>query len=376
MPRPLNAIYRYCFYNCRGAFPYTNYSTGKFYITSKMMKKVRRIFDMRNILIVNFLGILINLFFVVMQLQEGFWPIEAYFQPVLTTKDKSLMLSTLQVFIGALEAHNITYMLYMGSLIGSYRHHGMIPWDDDIDIIVNSSQLHAVKKAVAPLATEFELHESSFLIGSKFFSKSGEKFAHQSFSWPYIDIFWFGENSTHIWDENPQYYIPHKKTDLFPLQKRPFEGMQVFAPCDSATILARTYKLGIDKCGSRSFSHIKELPLFSFNQKDVPCSRLASKFPFVERTISNGVMTETLKIADWTLQSVILPSKCIYDAKSQLKYVTTCSTSGAIKSNRQTVELSQPTLGDDRSVPSSNMDLHKTSKPQTDFGSASVKNVN
>ena len=47
---------------------------------------------------------------------------------------KELELQMLSVFSEFCEAHNLTYYLCGGTLLGAIRHKGFIPWDDDIDV--------------------------------------------------------------------------------------------------------------------------------------------------------------------------------------------------------------------------------------------------
>lgn len=49
---------------------------------------------------------------------------------------KKLQLDILDVFDDFCKKHNLRYMLAYGSLIGAVRHHGFIPWDDDIDLMM------------------------------------------------------------------------------------------------------------------------------------------------------------------------------------------------------------------------------------------------
>ena len=55
----------------------------------------------------------------------------------LSSKEiKQIELSILKAFACYCEDNNLTYFLCGGTLLGAIRHHGFIPWDDDIDVFM------------------------------------------------------------------------------------------------------------------------------------------------------------------------------------------------------------------------------------------------
>ena len=49
---------------------------------------------------------------------------------------QSLELMILKEFIKICEENDLTYYMYAGSLLGTIRHQGFIPWDDDLDVVM------------------------------------------------------------------------------------------------------------------------------------------------------------------------------------------------------------------------------------------------
>lgn len=60
---------------------------------------------------------------------------DMYDKHIISHKElHGIIFDILKYFKGICEKNNLRYFLYDGTLIGAVRHHGFIPWDDDIDV--------------------------------------------------------------------------------------------------------------------------------------------------------------------------------------------------------------------------------------------------
>lgn len=57
-------------------------------------------------------------------------------EPEYLRKLQEKTLETLKFSINFFEQHNLRYFAYGGTCLGAVRHHGMIPWDDDVDLLM------------------------------------------------------------------------------------------------------------------------------------------------------------------------------------------------------------------------------------------------
>lgn len=253
--------------------------------------------------------------------------------------------SLLQTLTSLFDAANVTYIMCDGTLLGSYMSHDMLPWDDDMDLMVRFDDLPRVKqifqrKSLWRHYTIQGYHDSGkeydfytlknlppdledplyynyiYSSGSgsnesytslyhkfKFFLNNGTRAGTQTWNWPYIDVKYYMENSTHIWNlDMPKRVQFRERSTFYPLHLRPFASLWLPAPRDTRNYLINKY--GRFRCRNSVWNHEKEVKQ---KQKKVRCWRLSRYYPFVWREKLEGGVLEVLKLDNKIIQYVGIP---------------------------------------------------------------------
>ncbi|XP_005089049.1 uncharacterized protein LOC101854909 [Aplysia californica] len=202
------------------------------------------------------------------------------FEPVMNPKERATALFTMDVFIRACKAANLTFFLISGSMMGVMRHHGMIPWDDDFDVAMNGSDWRKVRDVLSNIEG-FELFAPA-KVQWKFFLSSLPK-GNRPFKWPNIDIFFFNEDEEFVWSQTwgGKYSLCNKKSDVFPLVVRKFELWSVPVPRRIGALLTAEFGDFHSECSTPAYSHKINVEVDSDMQKMVKCDKLHKVFPFV-----------------------------------------------------------------------------------------------
>ena len=57
-----------------------------------------------------------------------------YIEITDTRQKQTLLIKLLEQFHELCEVNGLVYNIFGGTMLGAVRHHGIIPWDDDIDV--------------------------------------------------------------------------------------------------------------------------------------------------------------------------------------------------------------------------------------------------
>ncbi|XP_033749228.1 uncharacterized protein LOC117333920 [Pecten maximus] len=231
------------------------------------------------------------------------------FKPQLSDSDVDTLLRTLEMFDKLMTENNITYILEGGTLIGSFRHHGPIPWDDDVDVMVNASDRSRLAELLPQMRPDFDLF-TPVNYAWKFYDAKSKHLPYKPFRWPYVDIFFWGNNETHMYHEisvrRPQFTAPTSK--ILPPVRRKFAYLSLPVPCNLNIGL---HSVHLDMCESPRYSHKAEKYLPLQKHTVVPCSELGQRYGFVKHAqMTDGRWNESMVYRGMVLYSVITPKYC------------------------------------------------------------------
>ena len=212
------------------------------------------------------------------------------YQQSLKQREQQQMLYAMLSVTQALTAFNVSYFISGGSLIGYWRHHGLIPWDDDVDMMIDAEKWPVARKVLSCLP-DLQLNMGSDYMW-KVFHKDSDLWEGEGYlKFPYIDVFLYRKDSEHIWPLTiwlkRMFIAP--VSHVFPTQKGIFEGWPVMVPYRTAECLQLEYGSGhfgdgvMTDCYSRTFKRRERFLVPVEDRTNMPCSVLAEVYPFVRR---------------------------------------------------------------------------------------------
>lgn len=118
------------------------------------------------------------------------------------TQYKRLLLKTLAAFESFCNRYDLKYFAAGGTMLGAVRHHGFIPWDDDIDLYMLREDYDKLLQKKNELPQGYRLH-----------SMEDEGF--------YVPFSKFIDENTTLWETKEVPYVIGVFLDIFPLDNSP-----------------------------------------------------------------------------------------------------------------------------------------------------------
>lgn len=222
----------------------------------------------------------------------------------LTLKEHSTLMDLVNIAGTIMANLKFEYFIADGSLLGSVRHWDCIPWDDDFDIITDFQNLPELKSY---LRTQNQWNNLNWTIHAnslKLFFKDSQKAGEKNWRFPFLDIFFYEKNSTHIC------YLSDSMCSLnshvFPLKYRPMGLYWLPTPNSPIEYLESKGINDIhENCVKTPYNHRNEnFP--SFVDLNYKCGVLKHLYPFTSSTCNTTHCIETLRLASRDIARIVL----------------------------------------------------------------------
>ena len=230
------------------------------------------------------------------------------FKLAMDEGEYNLSMDILGVFSKTMEFHGLTYFLYGGTLLGSLRHHGPIPWDDDLDIAVKYEDREKIWTVFQKLHPEYVIHKPKRRKFWKLYSNhSVSTKKDYGWKWPFLDIWFMSDQGDYLEDWScGSCKVKLPKDVIFPLTRRPFGDLNLYSPRKATDFVNLVYRW--TRCESSPWSHRHEEPS-KIRKKVVDCETLKKFYPFVEERVTHN--TESWEYLKFRNKSISV--KVIYE---------------------------------------------------------------
>lgn len=203
-------------------------------------------------------------------------------------------------FKKCLDELKIDFIAIYGTLLGMIRHKGLIPWDDDIDVMINKKYFETIlqnknlflKNGLGVYLVKGVINQPDFI---KIYDINEPKIYNKGYnwSWPFIDVFGFKIKDENIYIDNNSYPFEYKfkKDDIYPVKNIIYENIKFDIPNNSNVILDSLYGNDWNEmCYSTGFNH--QLEKHFTEQHKIKCSEILND---ISNEIFNNVFIINLE---------------------------------------------------------------------------------
>jgi len=220
----------------------------------------------------------------------------------ITPCEHSLIMRLLMIIERICRKHQITFMLGDGTLLGSLRHHDIVPWDDDIDIMISIEDKTRFTNIIEQMNQTLIQYRIIVYTKEKrkyykIFFKNTPQAGKYPWGFPFIDVFFYIQNETHLWEMGDLDTAIQIKY-VFPLVMRPLGELWLPAARQPQQVIKFD---PFDLCKGHYWDHRNEKATIPIVLK---CDDLKYIYPFVERDNQSN-STEILKLNNKIIHTII-----------------------------------------------------------------------